>query len=568
MAVALPLAALSGCASLPADSGRGDVASLLKQRGHELPVQDDAQAGHRLLAEITGKPLTARDAIHLALVTNPGLKAEYTRLGFAAADVYDAGRLNNPSLSASVLFPNVSGEANQVGFGLVQSFTDLLLLPARSRFAAGEFERAKFLVGTAALNLAADTELAYTRLAAAWQVLTMREAVAKAAQASADLAQRFFDAGNINRLELALEQAAASQAQLDVLGVRAEVTLARNALNRLMGLAATEDTWKISDQLSEPVTEEDARDELLALADRSRLDLAAARKNVTLLADALGVTRKFRYLGAIDVGVETERETDRSRITGPTLSLELPLFNQGKGKVARSEAQLALAETELRELEIAISNGVRRAAAEVEAARQRAEHYRGSLIPLREAIVARTQEQVNYMLVGQFELLLVKQQEYDAYQGYLDAVRDYWLARAELAREVGAPLPSAAQASSDTLDAETLIQPKDRGMGGMQHGGMQMDGMKGMDHSDHDMNGKDMPGMDHSGHDMKGMGGETAPPPMKAPAGYEGHDMDRTRMEGMGTHEDGNNMPAHGAPKKPQSKSADDATGEPSHQHH
>lgn len=524
---ALLVVLLPGCASLPTDSGRSDVASLLKQRGYDTPVNDDTQAGQRLLAELAGRPLSARDAIHLALVNNPGLKAEYARLGFAAADVYDAGRLSNPSLSASVLFPNVSGDANQVGFGLVQSFTDLLLLPARSRFAEGEFERAKLLVGMSALNLAADTELAYTQLAAAWQVLTMREAVAKATQASADLAQRFFEAGNINRLKLALEQAAASQAQLDVLGARAEVTLARNALNRLMGLAASEDTWKIADQLAEPVPDEDEMGALFALADHSRLDLAAARKNVTLLADALGVTRRFRYLGAIDIGIDTERETDRSRLTGPTLSLELPLFNQGKGKVARSKAQLALAEAELRELEITISNSLRRAVAEVAAARQRAEHYRTSLIPLREAIVARTQEQVNYMLVGQFELLLVKQQEYDAYQGYLEAVRDYWLARVELARTVGAPLPSAAQAGDTSLDAETLIQPNDSGM--------QMDGMKGMD---------------HSRHNMKGMGNTVTSPP-KAPGGHEGHA-----------------MPEHGAPRKSKSDPADDAANEPSHQHH
>jgi outer membrane protein, heavy metal efflux system len=131
------------------------------------------------------------------------------------------------------------------------------------------------------------------------------------------------------------------------------------------------------------------------------------------------------------------------------------------------------------------------------------------------------------MLVGQFELLLVKQQEYDAYQGYLEAVRDYWLARVELARTVGAPLPSAAQAGDTSLDAETLIQPNDSGM--------QMDGMKGMD---------------HSRHNMKGMGNTVTSPP-KAPGGHEGHA-----------------MPEHGAPRKSKSDPADDAANEPSHQHH
>ncbi|MEC9364750.1 MAG: TolC family protein [Pseudomonadota bacterium] len=492
-------AALSGCAALPEDRGRGDVAALLQARGQAIGVASDPAVARQLLMELEGRALTIDDAIRLALINNPRLTAEYAQLGFAAADVYDAGRLSNPSLSASLLFPNVSGEANQVGFGLVQSFTNLLLLPSRSRFAEGELERVKQLVGAQALDLAADTASAYYELVGAWQMATMREAVAKAAQAAADLAQRFFDAGNINRLELALEQAAASQAQLDVLQARTQVTQARSALNTVMGLSASEGHWKIADRLPAPVADEDDASALLDLADNSRLDLAAARRRVTLLADALGVTRRFRYLGNIDVGVETERETDRSRITGPTLALELPIFNQGKGRVARAQAELQQADAQLRALEADISNGVRRAAADVASAKARARQYRESLIPLRETIVARTQEEVNFMLVGQFELLLAKQQEYDAYQGYLEAVRDYWLARAELARQVGTSLPSDARIGEATLDPESLTQPATAPMH-MHHEGMQMDGMKGMDHSGHDMKMPGMTGMEHGAH--------------------------------------------------------------------
>lgn len=508
---ALLTAALSGCASLPVDSGRSEVATLLKARGHTLSAHGDDQALRQLLAEISTKPLTSSEAVRLALINNPRLKAEYARLGFAAAEVYDAGRLSNPSLSASVLFPNVSGAANQVSFGLAQSFTHLLLLSSRIRFAQGEFERVQQTVGAQAMNLAADTEAAYTQLAGAWQLVTMREAVAKAAQASADMAQRFFDAGNINRLELTLEQAAASQAQLDVLQARAGVSTARSALNRQMGLSATEDDWKIADRLSAPIAEEEALPELFKLADASRLDLAAARKRVSLLADALGLSRRFRLLGEITLGVETQRETDGSRLTGPNLALELPLFNQGRGRLAKAEASLQEAEAELRTLEIGISNGVQRAAAEVAAAKNRAQHYRQSLIPLREAIVARTQEQVNFMLVGQFELLLAKQQEYDAYQGYLEAVRDYWLARVELVREVGAPLPSSAQVPGEVLDAGELMQPRG--------GGMQMDGM---DHSGHEGSSGEKPSPQKSV-------APSMPPPRKGegpsdmPTGMESH---------------------------------------------
>jgi cobalt-zinc-cadmium efflux system outer membrane protein len=489
--------ALAGCARLPVDSGRSDVTTLVRAHGQEGSAAGDLEATRLLLAELAGRPLTRTDAVRLTLINNPKVTAEYARLGFAAAEVYDAGRLSNPTLSASVLVPDVGGEANQVGFGLAQNFTNLLLLPSRKRFAEGEFERIKQAVAAKVLNSAADAEAAYYRLVGAWQIAAMREAVGRATQAAADLAQRFFEAGNISRLELALQQAAASQGQIDVADARAKVTEARYALNRQMGLSATEDHWKILDRMPAPLVDEDSAPELLSLADASRLDLAAARQRVSLLADALGVTRRFRLLGEFEAGVETEREPDRSRITGPTLSLELPIFNQGRGRVARAEAALQEAEADLRELEVSISNGVQRAAADVAVAKARAEHYRTSLIPLREAIVARTQEELNYMLEGQFQLLLVKQQEYDAYQGYLEAVRDYWLARVELAREVGTVLPSSAGIGEVTLDADTLIQPNG-GKAQIQPGGTQMEKMEGME---------GMEGMDHSGHSMDDMPG-------------------------------------------------------------
>lgn len=461
VATAAALMSLAGCASLPEQNGRGEVDALIKARGRD--ASGDTRAIRALLAEAATRPLTAADAVRIALVNNPGLQARYAELGFAAADVYDAGRLSNPKLSASVLFPNVEGESSQVGLGLAQNFTDLLLLSRRSRLAEAELAGVQQAVGAAVMELAADTEVAYYRVVGSAQTSVLRDAVARAARVSADLAQRFFDAGNIKRLQLAREQAAAAQAELDRLEAAAEESAARGALNVLMGLAEKDSRWKIAPRLPAPLAQEDDPAKLTELADASRLDLSAARADVRRLADALGVTRSIRYLGDVEVGVETERETDGTRLTGPTLGIELPIFNQGKGRTARAAAQLQQAEAELRALEIEISNGLRTAQAEVANARARADQYRQALVPLREAVVARTQEEVNYMLAGQFELLLAKQEEYDAYQGYLEAVRDYWIARAELARAVGTQLPSSALATGEVLDAEEIIGPEDAG---------------------------------------------------------------------------------------------------------
>ena len=83
------------------------------------------------------------------------------------------------------------------------------------------------------------------------------------------------------------------------------------------------------------------------------------------------------------------------------------------------------------------------------AARQTAELYQEDLIPIRERIVVETQKHVNYMLLGVFQLLQAKRDEVNAYREYLEALRDYWIAFAELERAVGGNLQiSGASAAS------------------------------------------------------------------------------------------------------------------------
>lgn len=505
--IALSALSLTACASLPPDLGRSEVSAAVMARGQALPTGDPAQLSSQLLAQ----PLTPDNAITLALIHNPAVRQTTAQLGIAAADVYDAARIANPVFSASRLTSNDPAAVSaQIGLGIALSFTDLILLPARSRYAEAQFEAAKLEVGGATLVLASEVQSAWYALAGAEQGATLKVRVAQAAQASADLAQRYFAAGNINKRELAMENAAASQTQLAALTSQADVERARSALNRLMGLPATQDQWRLSGGLPAPLAREDELDSLLKLASENRLDVAAARRNVEAVASAFGLERRTRLLGPIELSYERERDTDGSRTIGPGLSVAIPLFNWGAGRVARARAQLDAAEADLAAKELDASNDVKAAHAAVRAAKAMVERYRDSLIPQREAVVEQMQLEVNYMLIGVFELLAAKQQQYDAYAGYLDAVRDYWMARTELTRAVGRKLPSSDQLAATTLDAETLAKPKGGGMdhGAMGHDMSTMPGMDGMDHSGHDMSntqGTEKPPIDHGGHDMSSM---------------------------------------------------------------
>lgn len=482
---------LAGCASLPADRGLSSVNELVRARDPSLaakPVSIRAKEAdlNQQVDTLLAQPLTAERAVGVALLRNPRVRLEYARLGLSQADWVEASRLSNPVLSFSAMNSNVSGDATRLGYGLAQNFTDLLFIRSRSRLAKTELTRLQAEAAVSLQGLAADVNEAYFNAVGSAQIAQMRSVIAKAASASAELAKRFHEAGNINALELAREQAAAEQAQLDQEAAQAEAETARVTLNTLMGLPPSR-SWALDARLPLPVMDESAMQTLIDLGLEQRLDLTAERLRAARSNDFLSLAKTLRWIPFLAVGIEGERDFDRSRSLGPTIALELPLFGKSGSGVLRAEAlqEQTIAHVSLLEGEIA--NGISKAYARMVSARSRVERHRQGLIPQREAIVARTQELQNYMIVGQFELLLAKREEYTAYEGYLATLRDYWTARVALARAVGGALPSDARIGE--LSVSPVVLPA-LAPAGSSHS---MHMMKGMD-----MEGMgDMSGMDH-----------------------------------------------------------------------
>ncbi len=493
----LGLLGLAGCASIPPDLGRNEVNTLVAERGRVVDAGLSTEALEELVASLTSAPLEPETAVRLALVNNPQLTAVYATLGFGAADLYEAARIRNPVFAGEWLDPDVAGEQRQVTLGLIVSFTDLITLRARKRLGTSAHMALKQSIGAEVLTTAAHAERVYYEYVGAQQIRALRAQIAKAASLSAALAERFSDAGNISARELALERAAASEARLEALATDQEAFEARGALAETLGLSVG-GNWDAREQLQLPANEEDDLNALLALATESRLDLAAARAEADLLADSLNVVGWTRWLGDFDVGFERERETDGARLKGPTVDWEVPIFDQHKDALLRTEAELQIAIADVQRLITDVDNSVRLAYAAVENASARVREHRDVLIPERIEAVARAQEEVNFMLIGVFELINIKQEEYDAYQSYLEAVRDYWLARVDLRAAVGNALPSDAAIADQRIDVDDFIGPPsdavDHSMhdhSGMRNGGTS-DG-QGMDHSQHEM-------MDHNSH--------------------------------------------------------------------
>lgn len=193
-----------------------------------------------------------------------------------------------------------------------------------------------------------------------------------------------------------------------------------------------------------------------------RLDVAAARKRIEALQKSLGITEGTRlFPGGIDIGVDTEKNPDRSRVTGPSIDVELPIFDQGQARVATLQAQLRQAQDRLAALAIDVRSEIRENREILEGRRQLADTYRQTLLPQRVSILKLSQEQYNFMLKGSYDLLLAKQQEIGAERAYIQTWRDYWTARAELEKAVGGflPVPAAAEAKQTDPVAAASAAP-------------------------------------------------------------------------------------------------------------
>jgi len=126
---------------------------------------------------------------------------------------------------------------------------------------------------------------------------------------------------------------------------------------------------------------------------------------------------------------------------GPSVAVPIPLFDQGQARVARSAAELRRAQQEFYALAVRIRATTRAVLDRLRGAEDRALYYRDILLPLQERIVSEAQLQYNAMQLGVFELLRDRQQQIETGVAYVEVLRDYWVARAELMHILSGRLP-------------------------------------------------------------------------------------------------------------------------------
>jgi cobalt-zinc-cadmium efflux system outer membrane protein len=446
-ALALGAALLSGCATVQPDARFAEVSQAAATRLAQNLVwnrnSDQDRLAKAAVERLLKQELTVEAAVQIALLNNRDLQASYARLGIVQADLVEAGLLQNPVFALTIV---TGSGASIVEGSVVQDFVGIFSIAARRKAGEAAAKRVTMEVAERAFELAKQIEAQYYTVVADAQALELAGQVAAATQAAAELAQRQREAGNLSRREQNIQQAFYAQTLLDLAQAESQLASARERLNRSMGLWGGDVDWRTVVRLPKIPDTLPALDRVEAQAVAQRLDLAAAKQAAYASAQALSLTRQFRYLSALGIGVAYKREPDVGAMVGPTIELGLPLFDRGETRVARAQAELARDQEQLAALAVDIRSQAREARTRLIAARDIVRHYEEALLPLQQSIVEDTLKLYDGMLIGVYDLLLARQNQVATARQYIAASKEYWLAWTDLERAVGGRIATLAQA--------------------------------------------------------------------------------------------------------------------------
>ncbi|MCD6706159.1 MAG: TolC family protein [Thiobacillus sp.] len=431
--VALSAALLGGCASFSPDGGFDAVQSATRSHIEKDVVwaRDDAsrsQTRARVDA-LLEKPLSADDAVQIALLNNPGLQAAFNTLGIAEADRVAAGRLPNPGFSIGRL---TRGSEVEWERSLHLNLARLLTMPMRADIEQRLFEQTRRGLVLEVLRLAAETRRAWVAAVAAGQTAQYQQQAMEAAEAGAELARRMAQVGNWSKLKQAREQAFYADAAVAAARAEQAKGQARERLVRLMGLDHG-GSVQLPDRLPDLPEALPRLPEIEQQAMDSRLDLQTVKLQTEALAKNLGLTRSTRFINVLELGIINNGSSEAPQQRGYEISFDLPLFDWGQTRVVRAESRYRQALERARETAVNARSEVREAYAMQQGQYAIARHLRDEVVPLKQRISEENLLRYNGMLIGVFELLADARSQIAAVNAAIEAQRDFWLADADLA---------------------------------------------------------------------------------------------------------------------------------------
>jgi outer membrane protein TolC len=355
--------------------------------------------------------------------------------------------LPNPGFSFARLR---RGDEVELERGFHFNLARLIALPMIQQVESRRFARTQAQTAMAVFALAAETRKAYFNALAAEETVRYRQQVQQAAEASAELARRMQQVGNFNKLERAREQAFYADAALNLARAEQAQRSTREQLTRRLGVWAGQTAFSLPERLPDLPKMAEERPDIERAAMAQRLDVQGAKLAAEQTAKNLGLTQATRFINVLEVGAISKGSNEMPTQRGWEIGVELPLFDWGGARIARAEAVYMQAVDRAAETAINARSEVREAYGSYRSAFDIAVHQRDELVPLRKLIAEENMLRYNGMLIGVFELLADARVQIASVNSYIDSLRDFWLAQADLEMALIGP-PNLASAAGPAL---------------------------------------------------------------------------------------------------------------------
>jgi outer membrane protein TolC len=449
---------LSGALLLAACATPGEQYNALRQEAAtraglaaEAVTATGSAAIRARVDEITAQPLTREDAVTVALLNNPQLARRFAQLRIDNADRVRASRPPNPSLTLARL---QRGSERETERGISINLLGLLTWPAGRGGANRQFDAAHRETLRDALAVARDTRIAWVDALAADAALRYAAAVRDAADTGRLYAERLAQTGNASRLDATRAQAFYAEADIALADAQHAANAAREHLAVLLGLDNTA-RLQLPAQLPELPVQPLAQTDAEQRAVDNRADVQAARLHAQATARALALQRSTRMVNVLDAGYMSNTANQAPDQTGFEVTLELPLFDFGSASNSEARARYDAALAEVAAVANAARSETRLAWARYRAAHESARRYRDDVLPLTADITREMVLRHNGMLVGPFELLEQARAQAAATARWQQALRNFWIADAQLAAALDGAGSSTASATQSPAGAAT-----------------------------------------------------------------------------------------------------------------
>jgi len=437
--VAGGLLLLGGCASVdPTPDYRRAQDEVTAATGAKALYRpgEEAQAAEQV-TRLLKDGLTSQEAVQVALLNNHGLQALLFEIGMRRAGAVQAGLLSNPSLEALVRFPVDGGSATTEG-GLLQNLIELWHLPARRRAAESRVDRTVLEVAHRAVGIAARAKAAYFAALAARSSLSVAEKNLETARGFLELTRERQAAGAATQVDVNAARSRFLEQQVLVRTTRFAALDSKRRLALALGIATPVEQIALADALVATPDRSLDLQRLLSVAQRHRLDLRSAQKDVEVAGNVLPLERRLVWR-SVRAGLAVESQGGDLAL-GPAIELELPIFDQNQAKIAKAEYRYAQAQRRLEGVSAHVVQEVRGAYERYAMAQDTARLYRTELLPLREASLGLAREAFAAGKTGFLSVLEAQDRLLATRREYVDRLEAVALSIPGLEAACGRPL--------------------------------------------------------------------------------------------------------------------------------